>query len=110
MDRLNNVLHKKVSQLEDAKRRNNELEGRMRSYELGERQNEEVRVRFAEVNRKISQYEQRIAQITQENQRIGSALTHAQQDLHASEGRNHGLQKEIERLKEVEGRRERERR
>lgn len=61
MDRLNNVLRKKVNELDEAKKKNHENMSKIKNFELSERENQEVKVRYSEINKKISQYENEVA-------------------------------------------------
>lgn len=56
MDRLNNVLRKKLNELEEARRRNNENEIRLKTLESIERESNDYKLRCSEASRKISDY------------------------------------------------------
>jgi chromosome segregation ATPase len=98
VDRLNNVLRKKLNELDEARRKNNEYEIKLKTLEAIERENSDYKIRYAEVNKKISDYERKIAEGREENERLNYSIKKLIGELNSSELKFKGFEKEIENL------------
>lgn len=82
------MLRKKMQQLDESNRKRNEFEYEMKKSESVIREVEQYRVRYGELNRKFSDYESKIALLSQEIERLNHVLKKKEEDIQQLRSKN----------------------